>query len=249
MQINCIVDRDYLTVSSAPYVNIWYIFIISAPIVLHFVMKLKHRRTPYTDNGYPDYFDDRHKRKMLRLAEIRPFDVFYDLGCGNASILILAVKEFGVKKAVGIEDNLYRINIARKRIKEERLQEIISIEGKEMYEADLTKADVIFDMLAEDVNNMKKLYSQKIRKGTRLVKHDLPLLGYLPDKIDYPFYRMSFPLKKAKSKSEWTSQILGKENASIDDVWHELFYYEFTKGYDKEDIRRFKNILSKRIKK
>jgi hypothetical protein len=36
-----------------------------------------------------------------------------------------------------------------------------------MYEADLTKADVIFDMLVEDVNNMKKLYSQKIRKGTR----------------------------------------------------------------------------------
>jgi hypothetical protein len=32
------------------------------------------------------------------------------------------VKEFGVKKAIGIEDNLYRINIARKRIKEERLQ-------------------------------------------------------------------------------------------------------------------------------
>lgn len=106
-------------------IAVWYIFIISAPIVLHFVMKLKHRRTSYTDNGYPDYFDDRHKRKMLRLAGIKPSDVFYDLGCGNASILILAVKEFGVKKAVGIEDDRYRSNIARKRIGEEKLQDQI----------------------------------------------------------------------------------------------------------------------------
>jgi hypothetical protein len=31
---------------------------------------------------------------------------------------------------------------------------------------------------------------------------------------------MSFPLENARSKSEWTSQVLGKENGSIDDVWH-----------------------------
>jgi hypothetical protein len=56
---------------------------------------------------------------------------------------------------------------------------------------------------------------------------------------------MSFPLENARSKSEWASQVLGKENTSIDDVWHELFSYEFTKGYSMEDIKRFKTILSK----
>jgi hypothetical protein len=60
---------------------------------------------------------------------------------------------------------------------------------------------------------------------------------------------MSFPLENAKSKSEWTSQVLGKENESIDDVWHELFSYEFTKGYSVADIKRFKTILSKRLHK
>jgi hypothetical protein len=60
---------------------------------------------------------------------------------------------------------------------------------------------------------------------------------------------MSFPLENARSKSEWASQVLGKENASIDDVWHELFSYEFTKGYSMEDIKRFKTILSKRLHK
>jgi precorrin-6B methylase 2 len=65
-------------------------------------------------HGYPDYFDDRHNRKMLRLAGIKSSDIFYDLGCGNASILILAVKEFDVKNAIGVEDDLYRNSIARK---------------------------------------------------------------------------------------------------------------------------------------
>jgi hypothetical protein len=169
--------------------------------------------------------------------------------CGDASILILAVKEFDVKKAIGVEDDLHRNSIARKRVKQEKLQDRISIDKNNMYETDLTNADVIFDMLVEDVNNMRSLYNQKIKNGTRLVKHDLPLLGYLPDKVDYPFYRMSFPLEKAKSKSEWASQVLGKENARIDDVWHELFYYEFTKGYSIEDIKRFNTVLSKRLSK
>ena len=33
-------------------------------------MKLKERRSPINDvNGYPDYFDDRLKRKILMLAK------------------------------------------------------------------------------------------------------------------------------------------------------------------------------------
>ena len=40
--------------------------------------------------------------------------------------------------------------------------------------------------------------------------------------------------------------VLEKENASIDDIWPELFSQEFTKGYSMEDIKRFKTILSKR---
>jgi hypothetical protein len=58
---------------------------------------------------------------------------------------------------------------------------------------------------------------------------------------------MSFPLENARSKSEWAPQVLRKENASIDDVWHELFSYEFTKGYSMGDIKQFKTILSKRL--
>jgi hypothetical protein len=136
-------------------------------------MQIKRRRTPRGNSGYPDYFDDSHKRKMLRLAGIKSSDIFYDLGCGNASILVLAVQEFDVKKAIGVEDDSYRNNTARKRVKQEKLQGRISVDKKNMYQTDLTNADVIFEMLVEDADNMRRLYSQKIKNGARLIKHDL----------------------------------------------------------------------------
>jgi len=102
--------------------------------------------------------------------------------------------------------------------------------------------------LSEGEFDLQQLFSMNIRNGTRLIKHDLPLVGYLPDRIDYPFYRMTFPLKKALSKNHWAAAVLGKRNAHINDVWHELFYYNFTKGYDKKEIDTFRSILSNRVK-
>jgi hypothetical protein len=59
---------------------------------------------------------------------------------------------------------------------------------------------------------------------------------------------MTFPLKRARSKKEWTSAVLGRHELA-DDVWHELFYYQFTKGYDEDEISSFKRMLSRRIKR
>jgi hypothetical protein len=99
------------------------------------------------------------------------------------------------------------------------------------------------------VNDLQELYNTNIRNGTRLIKHDLPLIGYLPDIVDYPFFRMTFPLKKALSKNQWAAAVLGKRDAHINDLWYELFYYNFAKGYDKKEINTFRSILSNRIKK
>ncbi|MCW3991317.1 MAG: hypothetical protein NWE79_01295, partial [Candidatus Bathyarchaeota archaeon] len=44
-------------------------------------------------------------RTMLKLAEVGPEDVVYDLGCGDGRILFTAVEEFEVMSAVGIDIN------------------------------------------------------------------------------------------------------------------------------------------------
>ena len=88
-------------------------------MLCHVQLKKQH----YNENGlgYADFFSNRAKRKMLKLAQIKPIDVLFDLGCGDASVMIIAVKEFGVRKAIGFEDNPKRYSMARKRIHDEGL--------------------------------------------------------------------------------------------------------------------------------
>lgn len=211
-------------------------------------MRLERPRRQHKKWGYADFFDIRRKNIFLKIAELKPTDVLYDLGCGDASFLIYAVKKAKLRKAVGFENMKSRADKAMLKIKLEGLEERISIKD-DFYEADLSKADVIFDMMPEGRYDLRDLYSRRsnIKAGTRLIKHDLPLIGYLPDKIEIPFYLMKFPLRKAKKKNHWASVILGHGNNTISQLWHELYYYGYEKNYSKKEIEEFASILSNRM--
>jgi SAM-dependent methyltransferase len=210
-------------------------------------MKLKKQHYNESGGGFADFFPIRHKKKIFDLAQIEPSDVLYDLGCGDGSILIFAVKKFKVKKAFGYETDYTRNFIARKNVEKAGLQNKISIINEDFNEIDLSKADVIFDMLPEYKADLKKYLNKKIKHGTRLIKHDLPLIAYLPDKVDIPFYRMKFPLVMAKNRTQWASKVLEMKNAKVSDVWHDLYYYQYEKTRTKWDIYRFEKILTERL--
>ncbi len=208
---------------------------------------LRAQRAPPTTLGYPDFFTERHKRKMLELAKLKPSDVFYDLGCGDASVLIFAVREFGVRKAVGFESEPRRKAKARQRIAEEGLSDRIIIKG-EMRNANLSGADVILAMHLEDEEDYGRFSKSGIRRGTRLIKHDLPFIGFDFDDVDYPFYLIQFPFRRMRSAEQWAARVMGRNIASLQDLWHELYYYRYEKRYDKSDIQSFDRILRLRMK-
>jgi cyclopropane fatty-acyl-phospholipid synthase-like methyltransferase len=74
-------------------------------------------------------------RRMLNLAAVGPKDIFYDVGCGWAQNLIIALTEFDVKKAIGLENDSSRYEVASKRIKQLGLTKRCNI-----IKADLEKA-------------------------------------------------------------------------------------------------------------
>jgi hypothetical protein len=209
--------------------------------------KLKTQRAPPGTLGYPDFFDERHKRKMLELADLKPSDVFYDLGCGDASVLIFAVKEFGVRKAVGFESEPRRKAKALQHVDREGLSDKIDIKG-EMRNADLSRADVILAMHGEDDEDFDRFSEAGIRRGTRLIKHDLPLLGFDFNDVDYPFYLIRLPPRKMETAQSWAAKVMGRDVASLQDLWHELFYYGLEKDYAKSKVRDFDRILRLRMK-
>ncbi len=74
------------------------------------------------DKGYPILFTNPEIRKMLHLAKAGPSDVFYDLGSGWGQNLIVALTEFGVRKAVGIEQDRERHHVSLERLEKRRIQ-------------------------------------------------------------------------------------------------------------------------------
>jgi len=196
--------------------------------------------------GYADFFQGRHKWILMRLARIKPSDTFYDLGCGDGSVLIFAAREFGIKEGVGFEDNPVRQGQAKKLVRAAGLSNKITISG-DMRDADLSEANVILMMLPESEDDYEMLVENGIKKGTRLLRHDLPLIGFLPDAIDIPFYKLVYPFKRAKTPQKWAEGVLQEKGATIRDVWKELYYYSYEKGYSKWDLKRFDRILSKRM--
>jgi len=198
--------------------------------------------------GLADFFDSRRKSILVRLADMKPSDTFYDMGCGDASLLIYVVNSSGLHRAVGFENMPSRLRRSRVNIRSAGLENRITIE-KNMYDADLTRANVIFDMIPEGSDDLRDLYARnkRIGNGTKLIKHDLPLIGYMPDKVDLPFYLMRFPLRKASTRDKWAQAVLCDSKATVDQLWNELLYYGNEKTYNKSEITQFDSLLRSRV--
>lgn len=104
-----------------------------------------------------DFFDDRRKSLFVKIAGFKTSDVLYDLGCGDASLLIYSVRHANIARAVGFENMPSRARRARLMIRRAGLEDRITIEG-DMFDADLSKADVIFDMMPEVRSHYGVLY-------------------------------------------------------------------------------------------
>lgn len=131
----------------------------------------------------PWWRTDKNKaRAMCRLGKIDKNDVIYDLGCGDATALIIAAKEFGAR-GVGIEIDPLRVFISKLRIKFNNLSKAIKIIRKNFFNEDLSPATVIFAYLVpRALERLKPKLLEELKQGTLLVsfryKISLPLVSY-----------------------------------------------------------------------
>ncbi len=191
--------------------------------------------------GPEDYQSNRHIRKILNLAQAFKGDVFYDLGCGRGQLCVVAVAEFGVKRAVGIELHRGRAAKAAERIQEMGLTDRIEIRNEDFMESDLSDATIVYCGLGE-VDEDVALFGRKLKTGCRIVSLFLPFVGVLPAAADHPFYLMKVPFRKTKDVSLWTSKVLFTD-ASVEELYQEL---DTDREY-RYDKRTFKRMMKKRF--
>jgi len=121
---------------------------------------------------------------MLVLAELRPQDVFFDLGAGDGRSVVMAAKDFGAR-AVGVELREDLVKKALSTVYEEGLQDKVTIVNSDMFNVDLTSADVVFLYLTTSANEkIRPKLETELKKGVRVVSHDYEIVGWKPVKVD-----------------------------------------------------------------
>lgn len=116
---------------------------------------------------------------MLKVSGVGPDDVLYDLGCGDGRILVTAVKEFGVQKAVGFEIRKDVYEKAVERIKDEGLFDKITVINEDFSNADVSEATVITLYLTGTANSsLKAKLEKECHPGTRVVSRVFTIEGW-----------------------------------------------------------------------
>jgi predicted RNA methylase len=121
---------------------------------------------------------------MLILAELKPGEVFFDLGAGDGRAVMMAAKDFGAR-AVGVELREDLVKKALGSIYEQGLQDRVTIVNSDMFSVDLSSADVVFLYLTTSANEkIKPKLEAELKNGVRIVSHDYEIVGWKPVKVD-----------------------------------------------------------------
>ena len=149
--------------------------------------------------------------KMLELAQVKKTDVLYDLGCGDGRIVVTAAKKYGCK-ATGYDIDPERIKESLENVEKNNVGSLVEIKQQDIFELDLSKADVITLYLLPRLNVKLIPQLEKLRTGSRIVSHDFRMKGVKPDKVvrvtsedendEHSIYLWTTPLKKRPKKKD-----------------------------------------------
>jgi len=123
-------------------------------------------------------------RKALKLANLRPGEVLYDLGAGDGRVLLIAVPEFGAK-AVGIEVGPVQCALIWLRAVASGFENQIQIRWANFYKADLRDADVVFVYAtSKEVMKLASHLEKQLKDGARVVSISADFPEWEPKELD-----------------------------------------------------------------
>src|SRR6267142_383481 len=119
---------------------------------------------------------------MLRYADVTANDFLIDLGSGDGRIVLTAAKLFGAR-GFGVEIKEDLVKRANEAAHQEGLADRVKFVKQDLFKTDISKATVItMYLLPDTVNLLKDKFLSELRPGTRIVSHDYPLTGWIPEK-------------------------------------------------------------------
>ena len=175
-------------------------------------------------------------REIFNFVNLGKEDIFYHLGCGDGKGVDIALKEFHVKKAVGIDSDLEKIDLAKNFSGEFICQDV--------KEAEFSDATVILFWFADEqiIKHMMAKF-EKLKPGTKIITIWGPLPDCLPDKVNFPYILNKTPFKKAKTLQEQLLAVFGVKCVDFVTAWE--FAERYTKALADPQVKndRFLTII------
>jgi endoglucanase len=120
---------------------------------------------------------------MLELAEVKPGDVLYDLGCGDGRIVVTAAQRYGVR-AEGFDIDPLRIQESLENVRSNRVEHLVSIRQEDIFDLDLREATVVTLYLLPSLNVRLMPQLAQLRPGSRIVSHAFDMEGAKPVQVE-----------------------------------------------------------------
>ncbi len=123
-------------------------------------------------------------RKALKLANLQPGEVLYDLGAGDGRVLIIAARDFGAR-AIGIEIGPLQCVLIWLLAAAGRRRSKIQVRWENFYKTNLHDADVVFVYAtSKEVVKLAPHLEQQMKKGARLVSISADFPEWEPSVMD-----------------------------------------------------------------
>ncbi len=141
---------------------------------------------------------------MLKLADVKPTDTVYDLGCGDGRIVITAAKTYGAR-GVGVDISPERVAEAQANAKKAEVDHLVRFEENDLFKADIRPATVVTLYLLPDVNmRLRPRLWDQLKPGVRVVSHSFDMGDWKPDREEVVdgrhIYLWTIPEKKDQVK-------------------------------------------------
>ena len=179
---------------------------------------------------------DKSFREIFKFANLGKEDIFYHLGCGDGKGVEIAIKEFNVKKGVGIDKNIKKINLAKNYSGEFFCQDV--------KDSEISDATVILFWFTDEqiIKHMMEKF-EKLSSGTKIITIWGPLPDCLPNNVDFPYILNITPFKKAASLQEQLLAVFGVKCVDFVTAWE--FAERYTKAIGDPQIKndRFLTII------
>jgi len=194
-------------------------------------------------NGEDVELSDETLREIFRFANLTKNDIFYHLGCGKGNSIIIALEEFRVKKAIGIDNNKEKISQGQELLQKKHITNG-SFRHQDITISDINDASVILFWFSDEkiIEEMIPKF-QNLKPGCKIITIWGPLTGYMPDKIDFPYILNVVPFKKAESLRDQMLAIFNTDCIDFAVAWEFADRYSKAIGSKNVENDRFLTIL------